>query len=754
MIPRPLILLAGCLSAAGAQAQTAADARAALHRLGVPTARVAVTIAPAADARYRVRVHDGRVAVGASSPAAAVRGVTAELRRQGLFHAGWEGRRVGALAALRSGDSGWVASPFGYRAYLNTCTYGYTTPWWDWPRWEREIDLMAVRGVDLPLAMEGQEYIWRALWREQGLSDAAIAGHLAGAPFLPWQRMGNMAGYRAPLSDRWIDRKRDLQRRILARLHALGMTPILPAFAGYVPEAFARAHPTARIYRMRQWEGFPGTYWLDPSDPLFAKLAARFLHLYTAEYGDGRYYLADAFNEMVPPIADDGSDTAAASYGDSTANTAATRAAALPPAVRDARLAAYGRRLYESIAAARPGATWVMQGWLFGADKGFWTPAAIAAFLRDVPDRRMLLLDIGNDRYPGIWRDTRGFDGKQWIYGYVHNYGGSNPQYGALDFYRRDLAALRADPARGQVRGFGMFPEGLNNNGIVYDYAFDAAWPDARDDLAVPAWLSRYLAARYGRDDPAVVAAWGDIVAGVYDTRYWTPRWWRERAGAYLFFKRPAGDAPDYPAAPGDRARARAGIAALLARASVHADSALFRHDAVDLVRHEASIAIDGTLARAVAAYRAGDVAGGDAAAARVRGLAGRVDALIGGQQETLASWIADARGYGETPAERDRFETDAKAQVTVWGGAGHLGDYASKAWAGLYADYYLPRWTMYLDAARAAAIAGRPVDEAATARRIAAWEQAWVADHRRHTATAPRDALADARALMIEVAR
>ncbi|WP_343228382.1 alpha-N-acetylglucosaminidase TIM-barrel domain-containing protein [Sphingomonas yunnanensis] len=742
------------LLAPGAFATPADAARAALERLGVPRDRVAVTLVRAEDARYRVRVARGRVAVTASSPAAAVRGVTAELRRQGLFYAGWEGRRVGALAALRADDSGWVASPFGYRAYLNTCTYGYTTPWWDWPRWEREIDLMAVRGVDLPLAMEGQEYVWRALWREQGLSDAAIRDHLAGAPFLPWQRMGNMAGYRAPLSDRWIDRKHDLQRRLLARYRDLGMTPILPAFAGYVPEAFARAHPKAKIYRMRQWEGFPGTYWLDPSDPLFAELAADFLRLYAAAYGPGRYYLADAFNEMVPPIADDGSDTAAASYGDSIANTAATRAAALAPAVRDARLAAYGRRLYQSIAAARPGATWVMQGWLFGADKGFWTPEAIAAFLRDVPDRRMLLLDIGNDRYPGIWSATHGFDGKGWIYGYVHNYGGSNPLYGALDFYRRDLAALQADPARGRVSGFGMFPEGLNSDGLVYDYAYDAAWPDRRDAMDVPAWLERYLAARYGAADPAVVAAWRDVVAGLYDTRYWTPRWWHERAGAYLLFKRPGADAPDYPAAPGDRARARAGIAALLARAPAHADSALFRHDIVDLVRHEASIATDAALARAVAAYRAGDVAGGDAATARARALAERIDALIGGQQETLASWIADARGYGASPSERDRYETDAKAQVTIWGGTGHLGDYASKAWAGLYAHYYLPRWTLYLDAARAAAVARHPVDEADVARRLATWEKAWVADHRRYTAAAPADALADARALMTEVER
>ncbi|MFD2137425.1 alpha-N-acetylglucosaminidase TIM-barrel domain-containing protein [Novosphingobium resinovorum] len=196
-------------------------------------------------------------------------------------------------------DTGEVASPFALRAYLNTCTYGYTTPWWGWDRWEQEIDWMAAHGVDTPLAMEGQEYVWRELWRESGLSETAIAEGLSAAPFLPWQRMGNLAGYRAPLSSGWIEKKHQLQLRILARMRALGMKPVLPAFAGYVPEAFAKAHPRARIYKMRAW-GFPPTYWLDPSDPLFTQLAARFVTLYNRTYGEGEYYLADAFNEMIP----------------------------------------------------------------------------------------------------------------------------------------------------------------------------------------------------------------------------------------------------------------------------------------------------------------------------------------------------------------------------------------------------------------------------------------------------------------------
>src|SRR6202012_6040954 len=105
--------------------------------------------------------------------------------------------------------------------------------------------------------------------------------------------------------------------------------------------------------------------------------------------------------------------------------------------------------------------------------------------------------------------------------------------------------------------------------------------------------------------------------------------------------------------------------------------------------------------------------------------LALSLDALLGVRAETLAAWIEAARAYGDTPQDARAYVLNAKAQVTVWGGEGQLADYASKAWQGLYRDFYLPRWSQFLDALRAAG-AG-PFDEAAVVRGVAAWEQAWV---------------------------
>ena len=53
---------------------------------------------------------------------------------------------------------------FEKRFFLNYCTFGYTTLWWQWDDWERLIDWMALNGINMPLAITGQEYSWQKVW--------------------------------------------------------------------------------------------------------------------------------------------------------------------------------------------------------------------------------------------------------------------------------------------------------------------------------------------------------------------------------------------------------------------------------------------------------------------------------------------------------------------------------------------------------------------------------------------------------------
>lgn len=75
------------------------------------------------------------------------------------------------------------------RFFLNYCTYGYTMTWWQWKDWERFIDWMALNGINMPLAITGQEAVWYKVWRKLGLSDQEIRSYFTGPTYLPWHRM-------------------------------------------------------------------------------------------------------------------------------------------------------------------------------------------------------------------------------------------------------------------------------------------------------------------------------------------------------------------------------------------------------------------------------------------------------------------------------------------------------------------------------------------------------------------------------------
>ena len=157
------------------------------------------------------------------------------------------------------------------RFFLNYCTFGYTMPWWKWRQWERFIDWMALNGINMPLAITGQEAVWQKVWRKYGLSDEQIRSFFTGPAHLPWHRMNNIDRWQGPLPQGWIDGQAKLQKRILRRERKLGMRPVLPAFSGHVPEELAGVMPEhIDTSHVRRWGGFDGKYrctFLSPSPP-------------------------------------------------------------------------------------------------------------------------------------------------------------------------------------------------------------------------------------------------------------------------------------------------------------------------------------------------------------------------------------------------------------------------------------------------------------------------------------------------------
>lgn len=140
-----------------------------------------------------------------------------------------------------------------------------------------------------------------------GLTNAEMSTFFSGPAFLAWNRFGNIQGSwgNDTLPQDWLNHEFALSKQIITRMVELGMTPVLPAFTGFVPEAITRVAPGANIVRGSEWNGFGTTYsnvtFLEPDDPLFSTLQSKLLNIQKEVYGDvSNVYTLDQYNENTP----------------------------------------------------------------------------------------------------------------------------------------------------------------------------------------------------------------------------------------------------------------------------------------------------------------------------------------------------------------------------------------------------------------------------------------------------------------------
>ena len=126
--------------------------------------QIQISITADSKEHFAIGSQQGKLQVKASSPVAATYGAYRYLQQQGQLSVSWEGNRVDIAEQFAQTPDMAGDALFRLRAYMNVCTFGYSTPFWDWTRWQQEIDWMALHGINQPLAMEGQEYVWQ---REQ-----------------------------------------------------------------------------------------------------------------------------------------------------------------------------------------------------------------------------------------------------------------------------------------------------------------------------------------------------------------------------------------------------------------------------------------------------------------------------------------------------------------------------------------------------------------------------------------------------------
>lgn len=551
---------------------------------------------------------------------------------------------------------------------FNYCTFSYSMAFWDWKRWEQEIDWMALHGINLPLAMVGTDVVWKNVLEELGYTREEINAFIAGPGFQAWWLMNNLEGWGGPNPDSWYERQEELQKCILKRMREYGIEPVLPGYSGMVPHN-AKGRLGLNVADPGRWNGYPRPAFLQPTDPQFERIAALYYREMTRLYSKVSYYSMDPFHE--------GGNTSGVD------------------------LEAAGKAIWKAMKQANPRAAWVVQAW--GANPR-------PQMIRNLPAGDMVVLDLFSESRPqwgdpaSSWYRKEGFGQHDWLFCMLLNYGGNVGLHGKMAHLIEEFYKAKDSSFGKTLKGVGMTMEGIENNPVMYELLCELPWREQR--FSKDEWLEGYLKARYGKSDSQVSQAWMLLSNTIYNcpaasTQQGThesilcarPSWKAYQVSSWS-------EMSDYYD-PADVIRA-AGM--MVDAAERFRGNNNFEYDLVDIVRQ--AVAEKGRLMYRVLvdAYKAGDRELFKLSSDRFLRLILMQDRLLATRPEfKVGRWLESARNLGSTEEEKDWYEWNARVQITTWGNRvaaddGGLHDYAHREWNGLLRDFYYLRWKTWLD--------------------------------------------------------
>ncbi|WP_018972849.1 alpha-N-acetylglucosaminidase [Rudaea cellulosilytica] len=631
--------------------------------------------------RFRIARDGKRVKVEGTTASALLFGVNWYLKYIAHRQVSTNGDRLGDEALPPPDETIERAARYPWRYALNQNTDGYTMPYWDWPRWEREIDLYALSGINAMIVERGMDSVLYQTFRDFGYSDRELRAWITQPAHQNWQLMGNLCCFDGPISRELMAKRAKSARQILAHLRELGITPVLPGFYGIVPADFTKKFPQAHVIAQGDWAGFTRPGWLDPRDPMFAKIAASFYRHQRELFGDSAIYDLEIFQE-----------------GGSSGDVPVREGAHLVQA---------------ALEAAHPGAKWMMLAW-----QGNPQPELLAGVDRD----KLFIIDIDHDK---VARDDRmtDFKGAPFLFGGIWAFGGRTTLGANIRNYTERLPRIAA--ANPNMIGTAVFAEGMDTNPFAFDLFTEMAWRDGEVDAAQ--WTANYVQRRYGAADAHALAAWKALRETAYSIAPDAVEFNSEREAGQesLFAAQPSLDAFQAshwsPVALRYDAKAFAvALPELLRVAPQLRTSETYRYDLVDVARQTLANESRILLPRIKSAFVTKDRTQFSSLTQRWLALMDLQDRLLSTQRDFLVGvWLERVRGWASTPEELRRLDYDARSILTTWGerkaseGA-ELHDYGNKDWAGLTRDYYMQRWKVYfaaLDDELRTGEAAKPID-------------------------------------------
>ena len=559
-----------------------------------------------------------------------------------------------------------------YRYYLNYCTYSYSMAFWDWDRWQKEIDWMALHGVNMPLALTGTEVVWRnVLVNKLGYTKDEANKFIAGSAYQAWFLMNNMEGWGGPNPDAWYDQQEVLQKKIILRMKELNMEPVLAGYSGMVPHDI-NVKKGWSISNPGTWCNFQRPGFLLPTDSHFNEMAKYYYDEMKDLYGTSAYYSIDPFHEG--------------------GNTSGVNLDAAYKAVYKAMKDYSGHQLTPQ---------WVLQS---------WNENPRQQALDALEPGALIVLDLFSDAVKKWGKSYAQSNGKkhEFVYCMLNNFGGRTGLHGRFEHTVTDFYAAKTQFPETML-GIGATMEGMENNPMLYEILFELPWRSVKPDSE--RWIRDYATVRYGKSNEMAGNAWTFLLNSVYacPTN-------QQGVSEPIVCARPALSVNSVSTWSTSNIYWNVNDVVTAADLILSQRNALsgknYEYDVVDIVRQTLSDYSNVLLKQINAAYKAKNIARFNALSDRFLDLILHQDKLLNTVPDfMLGTFISSARNLGNTKAEKDLYEKNARLLVTAWGpessaNGGGLRDYSNREWAGLMKDYYYPRWKLMFDKLKAGSAA------------------------------------------------
>ncbi len=565
-----------------------------------------------------------------------------------------------------------------YRYAYNYCTHSYSMAFWGKNEWQKEIDFLAMNGVNLVLDILGMEEVYRRFLTKLGYRHREIKNFLVGPAYYAWFYMSNICSIGGPIHDDFFYEKCELARENHRRMQVLGMDVVLQAYTGIVPRDIQKKDREVPVIEQGKWKGIERPLIVSPDSAHYVKYAQLFYECQKEVFGDiTHYYAGDVCHE--------GGKLNKKSAKESFSN------------------------VMESMLSFDKNAVWVVQCWAMNPTSLF------TKSVKNYRDKHMLLLDLNAEKINhNANKMSRLAKYDTVLFGLLNNFGGRHGLFGDLPSLLKDIKTTSARP---NFKGLALTAESVNVNPIVTDLFFSCIWEDIQN---IDEWIKKYAIRRYGKENENIAKAMELLLKTAYGNDTGTLSF---GATETMFCRRPLDPETKLFTARGvvklpySKNELDEAVKLFLADYDKFKDNECYIYDAVDLLRQSLANRLSSLAKKCAAEYKSKDYFAFMDYSEKMLKLADMLDrVLLNCKEFSFSSYIEPVCEYTEKLDDftKELYMINAKALITTWycrllADKGNLHDYAHRQMGDLINSFYKMRWEKLINQVKIEMDGGKP---------------------------------------------